>query len=79
MWYRRNRKGKAKGQRPAYPTKKGVLTTIGNRSASGKGDKPIATVDYDDKYINDTTKLTACPTALNQVVDLHAWVTVFMV
>ena len=57
--------GKAKGLRPAYPTRKGVLTSIGNRSASSKGNKPIKTVDYDDKYINDTTKLTSCPTPLN--------------
>ena len=58
-------KGKAKNRRPAYPNRKGVLTTIGNRSSSSKGTNPIQSMNYDDKYHDDTTKLTPCPSVLS--------------
>ena len=58
-------RGKARGLRPAYPNRKGVLTSIGNESASNKGNEPIKTRDYDDKYINDPTKLTQCPSVIS--------------
>ena len=66
------RTGKAKGLRPAYPTRKGVLPTIGNRSSTSKGNKPIQSMDADDKYFNDPKKLTPCPQPLSKKLTCFA-------
>ena len=55
--------GEVHGVRPAYPTQKGVLTTIGNRTSPGGGDKPIESVQDDSKHFE--AKLNSCPRGFN--------------